>query len=204
MALAFPLTAPSSPGPRQFRPRPASVVGMTASPFTGEQQVQAHQGQWWEADFQLPPMKRASASAWVGLFTALNFREGTVLLAPEPHQPLGVATGAPLVNGASQTGRTLGTKGWSASVTGIVRAGDFFQLGSGGNTRLHMVVQDADSNGAGVAVLEIWPSLRFSPADNAPLTFASPNGIWRLKEPFDYTVDIATVYGLSVTLMEAL
>lgn len=177
---------------------------MTSSPFTGEQQVQAHQGQWWEAELNLPPMKRAAAAAWIGLFMGLNFREGTVLLGLRPSTPLGVATGTPLMNGASQTGRTIATDGWTNSVTGIVKAGDFFSLGSAGSTRLHQVVQDANSNGSGQANLEIWPRLRSSPADNAPLTFVNPKGIWRLKAPFAYTIELAMQFGISVSLTEAL
>lgn len=44
-----------------------------------------------------------------------------------PFQTVGVATGTPLVNGASQIGQTLITNGWTAS-TAILNQGDIFTL----------------------------------------------------------------------------
>jgi hypothetical protein len=203
MALSYPLTAPASPPPRRLQIKPAAIVGMSMSPFTGEQQIQAHQGAWWEAELDLPPMKRAAAAAWVGMFMALNFREGSFTLPAYPTTPLGVASGTPLVNGNGQSGKSLATKDWGSGVTGIVRAGDLFQLGSGGSAHLYMVAQDANSSIGSTATLEIWPRLRVSPANDDPLTFNNPVGQWRLKEPFDYTIDIAMIFGISVSLVEA-
>lgn len=40
----------------------------------------------------------------------------------------GVLTGTPAVNGASQTGTSLITDGWTNSITGIVKAGDIFTI----------------------------------------------------------------------------
>jgi hypothetical protein len=117
--------------------------------------------------------------------------------------PLGVASGTPLVNGNGQSGKSLATKDWGSGVTGIVRAGDLFQLGSGGSAHLYMVAQDANSSIGSTATLEIWPRLRVSPANDDPLTFNNPVGQWRLKEPFDYTIDIAMIFGISVSLVEA-
>jgi hypothetical protein len=204
MALTYPLVAPSSPSPRRVQPKPAAVVGMSASPFTGTQQLQAHQGEWWLCDLDLPPMTRAQAAAWVGMFMGLNYREGTFLLVQEPSRPLGIATGAPVVNGAGQTGKTLLTRGWTASKTGILKAADYFSLGTAGSTSLHQVVRDADSDGSGHATLEIWPRIRSAPADGAVLTVINPQGRWRLKDPFTHTIDLAMIFGVSVSLIEAL
>lgn len=205
MALSYPLSLPSK-GPARMVFRGGSVVGVSASPFSREQQVYAHQGDWWEVDVSLPPMERANAEAWIGFLLGLNGREGTFLLGdPVNTATRGVGTGSPLVKGASQTGKTLLTDGWTISQTGILKAGDWLQLGSGSSTRLHKIVQDADSDGSGNATLEIWPRLRESPADNAALTVASAKGLWRLAGNLrEWSLERAGKYGLSFNAVEAL
>lgn len=120
---------------------------------------------------------------------------------------VGVATGTPLVNGASQnvtyasvadTGtQTLNTEGWTASTTGILKAGDVFTIagvyavnpvpGDGSASKTVMpylqqftVMADADSGATtGPAALTISPPIITSgpyqtvdaaPADNAAIT----------------------------------
>jgi len=205
MALTYPLALPAkTPVRMQFRAN--SVVGVSISPFSGEQQVYAHQGDGWECDVSLPPMKRADAEAWVGFLLGLNGREGTFYLGdPVNTSPRGVGTGTPLVKGASQTGKTLLTDGWTAGQTGIMKAGDWLQLGTGASSRLHKVVQDANSDGSTNATLEIWPRLRESPADNAAIVISSPKGVFRLaSNTREWSIERAGIYGLGFTCTEAL
>jgi hypothetical protein len=117
----------------------------------------------------------------------------------------GVASGAPLVAGASQTGDSLDTDGWTNSITGILLEFDYFQLGSGSMARLYAVLNDADSDGAGAATLDIWPSLRGSPGDDDPLIIAAPVGLWRMvsNDP-GWDTDEALLYGFDFVAEEAL
>ena len=95
--------------------------------------------------------------------------------------PQGVATGTPLVNGASQTGNSLITDGWSSSITDIMKAGDYFHFtNSAGGRALHMVVADVNSDGGGNATLTIEPAIRVSPSTNAALTVAGAKCQMRL------------------------
>lgn len=126
---------------------------------------------------------------------------------------VGVATGTPLVNGAAQnvtyadsTGapsQTLNTDGWTASTTGILRAGDVFTIagvfavnpvpGEGTTGKLAMpylqqftVLADANSGAStGPATLTISPAIITSgpfqtvtaaPADNAAITVLGTGG----------------------------
>jgi hypothetical protein len=205
MAISYPLSLPASRFVRTaFRAR--SVVGMSASPFSVAQQVYAWPGDCWMADVQLPPMKRANAEPWVAFLLALNGVEGTFLMGDVVNTtPRGVGTGTPLVKGASQTGKTLETDGWTAGQSPILAAGDWFQLGTGSTSRLHKLVQNANSDGSGNATLEIWPRLRSSPADNAALTLSSPKGLWRLTSNVrEWSLELAQIYGISFSCMEAL
>lgn len=206
MTISYPLTMPAVSGPNAVTLRARSTVGMSASPFTGEQQIFAHQREVWEADIALAPMKRANAEEWIAFLLALNGMEGTFLLGqPLNTAPRGVGTGTPLVNGASQSGKTLVTDGWSNSVTGILQPGDIFQLGSGSTSRLHQITQRADSNGSGQATLDIWPRLRSAPADNAALTITNPRGVFRLaSNDREWAIEVGGIYTIRFSAIEAL
>jgi len=205
MAISYPVAFPDL-GIKSMTIRAVSVVGMNQSPFTGQQQVYKHQGQWWEAEITLPPMKRADAEQIAAFLFKLNGRYGTFTLGdPANTAPRGVGTGTPLVYGGSQTGAELITDGWTANTTGILKAGDWIQLGSASSTRLYKVLNDVNSDASGVATLDIWPNLRSSPADNAAITVNSPKGQWRLSSnQSEYSIDEASIYGITFACMEAL
>jgi len=87
----------------------------------------------------------------------------------------GTATGTPQVDGASQTGSTLNTEGWTASVTGILAQGDIFTIAdvysvnpiSKESTRVlqpFTVTAAATSNASGDAALSISPAITTSGA----------------------------------------
>lgn len=103
---------------------------------------------------------------------------------------VGAHGGTPLVNGASQTGTSLVTDGWTASVSGLLKQGDVFTIAgvygvnpvsrqSTGKLQKFVVTSDRASNGSGQATLEIYPAITTSgayqtvtnsPADNAAIT----------------------------------
>jgi hypothetical protein len=190
--LAFPATVPS-----RLSFSKVSAVGESASPFTFEQQVYAHQGDLLSCAVEFVTASRADASAVIGFLLALNGKEGTFLMGPRNSATArGAATGTPLVNGGSQTGRSLITDGWSNSVTGILKAGDWIQIGSGSSARLYPIAQDANSNGSGQATLELGTRLRSSPSDNAAITVSNPMGLWRLAEnAVAWSEELALLYG---------
>lgn len=177
----FPLTPPTSSGFAQATFRAASVVEANPSNFSLVTQIYVHRGQRWEVDLQLPPLKGADAAQWRAFMTSLNGREGTFLLGdPGYRGPRGVATGLPLVVGGSQSGHTLNVDGFTPNITGILLAGDYFGLSSGSSARLYQVVADVNSDGSGAASIPIWPRLRTSPTDNAPLVLDAPKTVFRL------------------------
>ncbi len=206
MALSYPLTLPTVTGFRGAELTPVPVVGFNQSPYTGQQQIYEWPGQWLQFAVSLPPMKEAAAGEWAGFFMALHGSVGTFLLGPSIRKtPLGIHTGTPLVKGASQVGNSLITDGWTASQTGIMKRGDWFQLGTGSTSTLHRVVQDANSNGSGEATLEIWPAPRSSPADNAALTLTNPKGVFRLTGAIPEAYNSRKICdGMSFTAVEAI
>lgn len=206
MTISFPLSLPATPAPAGVTLTPRASVAESRSPFTFEGQYYVNQGQIWQGEISLPIMQRPEAEAWISALLSLNGKEGTFLMGIAGcDTPRGVATGTPLVNGASQTGRTLITDGWTINITGILKAGDYIQLGTGLNTHLHKNLTDANSNGAGQVTLDIWPRLRVSPADNAPIVVISPKGLWRLASndmPFSLAPPVK--FSMSFPVVEAL
>ena len=122
----------------------------------------------------------------------------------------GTFPGTPLVNGASQTGSSLVTDGWTASQTGILKEGDVIQLASVNHVNPQsrqtnsvlqdfVVTADVDSDGSGDATIPISPSITIagsfqtvtgSPADNAVITLTgaasavSPQGLAFHRDAF--------------------
>ena len=206
MAITYPLALPTHTGIAQISLRANDTVAFNMSPFSAKQQVYKYSGQFWEADVTLPPMKRADAEYWLSFLMKLNGAYGTFLLGdPNGATARGVGTGTPLVNGASQTGYELITDGWTVSTTGILKAGDYIQLGSGSTSRLYKVLDDVDSDGSGNATLTLWPNLRSSPADDATITVASTKSVFRLTTNVtDISINQASIYGVSFGAVEAI
>lgn len=181
MTISYPLTLPTHTGMAGRRLTRRSVVAVSASPFTGTQQVQEHQGQWFEAEISLPPMRRADADVWIAFLLQLNGMAGTFTMGPPAYRvPRGTVAGTVLVNGAhSARSKTLAVKGMTSGTTFL--ANDYIQLGSGSSARLHAVIANATADGSGNATLDIWPALRTSYSDGATVTYTSPVGLWRLS-----------------------
>lgn len=203
MALSFPLSLPTSIGRDSFTMRLQESVAVLRSPWTFATQIQEHTGQLWLLEASIPPCKRAQAAPWIAFIKALRGPVGTFLAGdPWAKAPQGLATGSPKVNGGSQTGQTLLTKGWTPSVTGILKADDYIQIGQ----RLYSVTQDANSDGSGNATLEICPRIRESPADNTTIITTNTVGLFRLNtsEVPLYELDVDRLYSVSFTAVEAI
>lgn len=105
-------------------------------------------------------------------------------------QTVGAYGGTPVVNGAGQTGSSLVTGGWTASVSGLLNVGDVFTIAgvfavnprskvSTGQLQNFTVTATANSSGGGAATLSIYPAIvttgayqtvSASPANNATIT----------------------------------
>lgn len=213
MAITFPLNLPVTSGVDDLGALVTDIVEIefvninavsgTMSPFTGQQQIQEFSRNQLIVRAQTIPLERAEASVWWGFFRALRSGLGTFLLG-DPHNssPNGSGGGAPLVNGGSQTGTSLIVDGAPISATGWLLAGDWFQLGSGADSRLYTVVEDVDTDSGGNATIEFRPELRSSPADNDVVTITDTVGVFRLTEHPSWQVDNDHLYVIKFSAME--
>jgi len=123
---------------------------------------------------------------------------------PVQKLPQGAASSssAVIVNGANQQGRSLATRGWTANLAGVLKAGDF--IGIVGQSKVYMVTSDANADGTGAATLAIEPALIAVPGDsvsvvvrNVPFTLAMGG------DTLESAVAPGGIYNFSAQMVEA-
>jgi hypothetical protein len=194
MALSYPLSTPTSIGIAQIEFRAVNAVAYSQSPFTFQGQAHVYQGQAWQVDISLPPVRKDLAEDWVAFLLSLRGQYGTFLLGdPNYDGPRGTATTLAVTGSAGDTSVT-------ATLNGSLKAGDWFSLGSGTSTRLYKVVQDIASTGT----MEIYPALR-ADASSATADVSTPKGCFRLaSNETAWSINEMSAYGISFGGMEAL
>jgi hypothetical protein len=206
VAISFPLDLPATRAPARIDWRREANVGSSESPFSFSPQTYVWSAERWLAMLTWGTMGQADADDVEAFLLALNGREGSFLLGDFLRTaPRGTWAGqSPLVNGASQVGRTLAIDGLTPTTT-TGKAGDWFQLGSGATSRLYRLTAPFTANGSGQATLDFWPGLRGSPADNAPLTLASTRGLFMLASNVSgWTQEDVRESGISLDCVEDL
>ena len=177
-------TIPTSPGASEIEIGMNDAVAVFTSPFTGSQQTQQFPGgDNWDATITLPPMYYSQAAPWEGFLAELRGKLNVFQLGDTRTKTLlGVGTGTPVVNtsGSNNLAMTtsLFTSGWTHSTTGLLLPNDKFQIGY----RLYKVAGSSpvNSDSSGNATIQVWPSLRETPANGTPIILNSPVGIFRL------------------------
>lgn len=194
MAISYPLNTPTTIGIESIEIRAVNAVATSQSPFTYKQQVVSHQGQRWEASVNIPPVRRDLAAEWKAFLTALKGPTGTFLLGdPDYASPRGT------ISSATLSGST-GDESVSVTMTGTLLSGDYIQLGSGANARLHQVLQDQSGSGT----LEIWPKLRTNYSSQS-VVFSNPKGVFRLSTNMSsWNINSSSAYGISFECVEVL
>lgn len=194
MAISYPLDTPTTIGIESIELRAVNAVATSQSPFTYKQQIISHGGQKWEASVNIPPVRRDLAAPWKSMLVSLKGPTGTFLLGdPDYATPQGTVSSCTLSG-------TAGDETPTVTMTGSLKAGDYIQLGSAGNSRLHQVLEDQSGSGT----LEIWPALRATYA-GATVTFNSPKGVFRLASNVtSWSINNTSAYGISFEAVEAL
>lgn len=203
MTISYPLAIPTNVSFTRWELSAITSVALAVSPFTHQSQVTQFTGASWLVNCTLPIMARENAEQWIAFLLKLYGPAGTFLMGdPAGALPLGVATGTPLVNGSGQTGNQLMTKGWVGNVTDILKAGDYLQIGN----FLYKNLTDADSDGSGLATLDIFPQLKGAIANDTPVILNSTKGIWRLVENEIPVTNISVdkLYEISFSAIEAI
>ena len=146
-----------------------SNVAQFVSPVTKATQRVERSGARWRASVNLAFMSETNTRLMRAFLTKLQDEAGTFYwneyFNSQPAVVIAGSYGTPLVNGASQTGRSLITDGWAAAKT--LQKGEYIAFENGSYRELHMATADAVSDGTGNMTISIVPAIRISPANNA-------------------------------------
>lgn len=205
MAITYPRDLPSHTGIRSVELRAVSATSLNQSPFTFQSTAYEYAGQMWQADIELPPMKRADAEVWVAWLLSLRGRAKDFLLGdpsgPAPRGQAATFPGTPIIT--DQTGGTINVTGASVSKTEWLLPGDYIQLGSASTATLHKVLESADTDASGDVTLEIWPYVRGTRSGS--VTVSNAVGRFRLASNEQaWSINEASIYGITFGAMEAI
>ena len=171
--------------------------------LSGRRQVRQLGGQFWKMTATFPPMTRAQFAPFYAFVVKQRGRYESFTIVPAVVSTgQGSPAGTPLVNGASQTGRSLVTDGWNASIA-IFKAGDFLKIA--GNDKVYMCTADVSSDGSGNATIAIEPALVASPADDAAITHSSVSFTVALTSGIqEFSTDTSGLYSYELDFEEVL
>lgn len=141
----------------------------------------------WAGDFTLPrqSLRDPLTRAWKAFLTDLDGSGGRFYMGdPDGQTPQGTPTGAPVVDGAGQSGTSLLITGATALVSGWLLLADYFHVDMpSGRRELKMIRgADIDTDGTGAASLTFKPPLRESPGDGAAIVTVNPTCVMQLLD----------------------
>ena len=177
------------------------------SPFDGTVQTLEMPGAVWELTVSWESLNSDDMRVLAAFLADLRGTAGRFYYSPATWSPRrATGGGSPLINGASQSGSTLATDGWTASAQ-VMRAGDWLSYtDTSSRRRLHMVTADTSASGTGAASLPITPPIRRAGADNAAINVATPSGVFRLPDDAAPEMQLKPpmIGSVTLTMVEAL
>lgn len=169
------------------------------SPLSNAIQTLSRRGSYWKTTMVFNNLTGSERSELQAFISKLDGQTHRMRIRDYGAIRYGNATPpqTPLVQGSGQTGSSLTVDGASAGVTTYFAAGDYISF----NNELHLVTEDADSNVSGEVEVFIAPPIRKTPADNAPVEYSAPYGVfmmtnnpqWRTQPPYFSSITIEAI-----------
>jgi hypothetical protein len=163
-------TFPSSPTPRDvaISSNQNTIVTTTAS---GRRQARQIDGQRFRLRLRFPVMSRSEFAPIIAFIMKQRSQlESFQYTPPTIDDAQGSASTVISVAGAISAGVTsCSIDGMGNSLTGVLKAGDFFRFT--GQQKVYMCVADVNSDGSGAGTLTFEPPLRANVADNAIIIY---------------------------------
>lgn len=119
---------------------------------------------------EMPSLRTSTDGRQVIARLARAVTEGAIFQFPQSKLVSG--QGAPVIDGAGQTGSTLRLRGFTPGFTAF--EGCFFHILYGGRRYVHGIAADTVADAGGKMALPIWPMSRISPNDGAACEFVAP------------------------------
>lgn len=167
-----------------------------------KRQARTSNAQRWAISFTWSPMRRSVFMQFYAFIVSQRGQADTFTCTLAGHTtPQGSWLGTPVVSGASQTGRSINLSGFTASQTGVAKAGDLFKFA--GHTKVYMVTADANSNVSGLATLSIEPALVVSPGNAEAITSSNvPFTVALASDTADMALSPGLLTPLSISVAE--
>lgn len=144
-----------------------------ASPLSGSVQTASRSGSRWKITLNFINLTAANRHTMRGFLASLNGKTHRFTVHDHSIALRGTVAGTPLVNGASQTGNTIITDGWTSGDN--LTNGDMIGL----DGELKIVTADI-SETAGAMTISFQPEIHTSPANNSSVVTTNPTGIFML------------------------
>ena len=185
-----------------FQDNRPSLVNQTLSGHKSARQIGA---QYFSFTVQMPPLTQEDAQS---IFAFLQKQKGAYenFTIQYPLTNLGADKSQTdiVVNGihASQDA-TIAMDGFTASTTGILKAGDMIKFAN--HTKVYMVQDDVDSNASGEATISISPNLVAGLADNTAVTVNQPSlTVYLSTGELMYATDPSGFFSISFDVREVI
>ena len=180
----------------------STIVTRTIS---GRRQARQIGGQFWKMTAVYPPMTRSDfAPIWAFIISQRGGYDTFTVSPPVVGTGQGPGGGTPLINGASQTGRSVVTDGWPTGATlTVLKAGDFVKFAN--HSKVYMLTADLVCDTNGDATMAIEPALITSPATDSAITYSSVPFTCYLDagNTVEYATDTNGIYQFEVEFCEA-
>ena len=195
---------PTSPGfsALNFQNVRPTLVNQSLS---GRRAVRQIGSQYFMFTVSMPPMNQDDA---MNIFAFLQKQKGSFesFQIKIPLQNRGAdksSTAVKVVGSHSATDSTISLDGFSASTTGVLKAGDLIKFA--GHTKVYMVQSDIDSDGSGAATVLIEPGIVTTLADNEVVTMNQPDiTVYLTSEDIMYSVDRNSIFSISFDVREVI
>ncbi len=180
---------------------------LTSRTISGKRQTRQIGGQYWRIYATYPPMTRSEFEPIYGfLMKQRGSFETFTMVPPVVGSTTATGYGTPVINGGSQTGRTVNTDGWTAnqSAGNLLKAGNYLKFAN--HDKVYVLTDANTSGSSGESTLSIEPALLTSPADGSAITISSvPFTVYLMNSGLvEYNVDNTGLFYYDLDLCEAL
>ncbi len=188
---SFPIIRPSA---QEWALR--NFTAVHESPFNGEIATQDRDGEHWLLRMAWDDLEGTRRHELLAFLFKLNGAQHRFTVQDFSFLRQGAGGGSPLVQGGSQTGKSLIIDGASNNITDWLKAGDKISVAG----LLHSVDDDVNTNGSGVATINVSPRIFVSPANNEAVEITTPIFTFFMTSP---VVPVATSKTQSAVNIEA-
>ena len=166
--------------------------------ISGRRSVRQIGSQYFTFSVSMPPLDEDDA---MDVFAFLQKQKGsfetfTIQLPTQNRGADKTNTSVKVVGAHNTTDSTISLDGFTASTTGVLKAGDLIKFN--GHSKVYMIQADVNSDGSGAATISIEPNLVEALADNEVVTMNQPSfTVYLPSEEILYATDPTSFYSIS-------